>query len=331
MTVYSKLRSVFDTHPSDFQEMTLGLLAQDQFDLAHYPLDLLSLKYGIFHTCQFILQCIILEPSSPVIIAFAKGNFSPLNSYFIHLHKLIDAYQPKSYSKSDNVQMQGAIRSIFVEQYACQEATGFSFHNNEILLGRNAALGDPDAMEWYETSVLKPDNHEIWFHTAVGAYESEKSKWDFSSPDKGIAHLKKVLFRLAASPQISEQSEYFIDYFNVILNEFLYPIKNGKISFKEVQDCFDMVLSLYNDFDVTNSYKKHFQESVERYRLPHDNVSWIQDRIKFLELQSAQSMNLLNKAFEYALELARVNKKEGEEKVLKLVTEIFESSGVTAG
>ena len=132
MKIYTKLRSIFDNTPVSFEGIVLGLLAQGQCELSHYPVDLLSLKRGLFSTCEFILNKIILEPK------YFKGDFAAINNYFLHINRLIEAYIPAQHSNKANQEMKKLICSILIEQYGYQQASGLSFHNNEMIMGRTA-------------------------------------------------------------------------------------------------------------------------------------------------------------------------------------------------
>lgn len=329
MKIYTKLRSIFDNTPVSFEGIVLGLLAQGQCELSHYPVDLLSLKRGLFSTCEFILNKIILEPK------YFKGDFAAINNYFIHINRLIEAYIPAQHSNKANQEMKKLICSILIEQYGYQQASGLSFHNNEMIMGRTAALGNPQAIEWYQSAISDPENQqEIWYPVIVGAYECEKSKWDFSFPEKGIFHLKTALFQAASLPDFQENPVYFVDFLNVILFELIYPLKNEKIKFQQVQDVFDLVFSMYKKYDLYEMCLPEFNDIVERYALPQNDEEWLMKQIQALEQQSKcpssdiPHQDILKKGFNYAVELARLNEEEGQEKALKLMSEIFESCGV---
>lgn len=343
MELYSKIQEAFDNHPSKFEDMANAFLAQHSFVLTHLPIDIISLKPGIFEACHFILHNIILPSNSPVNQAFNEGDFTSIFNFFTHFDELIAAYQPQQHDKAANDQMKQVIISVIRERFACQQATEFVYHNNEILLAKGAALGDSEAMDWYNTLLKESTSDEIPYHVAVGAFECEKCKWNLSSPAKGIEYLRKALFQIASIslPDIAEEPTYFIDYLDLILGEFIPHIRNRKISLDQVQDCFDLVLSFHKKYDVDrilSESETYFKQIIEMYSSDHSPCQWLEYQIQTLEQaakkkvdsESNEDFFLLNKAFKWAVELARLDKKNGEGKTLKLLAEILELAGVSA-
>ena len=114
----------------------------------------------------------------------------------------------------------------------------------------------------------------------------------------------------------------------------IYPLKNEKIKFQQVQDVFDLVFSMYKKYDLYEMCLPEFNDIVERYALPQNDEEWLMKQIQALEQQSKcpssdiPHQDILKKGFNYAVELARLNEEEGQEKALKLMSEIFESCGV---
>lgn len=337
MSLYFNIQADFDQQPSKFEEMTIGFLVHNLFELAHLPIDIISLKPGIFEACQFVLQEIIQHAESPILQAFNDGDFTPINSFFVHLDKLIDAYHPQQNDESANEKMKGLIRNIIGERSAIEGATGFSFHNNEILIARSAALGHPAALEWYtKEASIQPDDGDIPYHVIIGAYESEKCKWDSSSADKGVANLRKALFLIDALPDVANQPEYFGDYLNTILDEIVSLIKKGKIRPEQVKDCFDLVMAFYKKYPCgPGNGEAYYSEIFEMYSAPNLQ-EWLQKQIHALELaakekassESNEDYFILNEAFELAVKWARLDKKAGEDKALRLLAEIMELAGI---
>lgn len=329
MTIYTKLKELFEKNPIGFEGVTLDLIDQGLMYLAPEPLHLMSLKLGEIVPCEFVVQQILLDEKSPI---HQEASF--IYAYFVHLDRLIEAYQPTRHNEQDNIHMKSIIQGIINIRLDWQKATGFVHHDEEILLGRLAAIGDPSALEWYESSILTGEEpNEIAVNTTIGAYEGEKSKWNGTVPNKSIQHFKKSFFAIADLPTFSENAIVYGIYLNCIMHEIVPHLKS--IPFDHVKDMFDKLESLYRQYQLFETLEdgEYFFEMASRYSKQQSDTEWLLSALGGLELQLSPDfddetvLKMLDRSYRYAIELARLDK-VGEDKALKILTSIFERSGV---